>query len=139
MASLIFDSLLNDVAHGNVNFSADTFYAMLVTSAYAPDKGAHSKRSNVSNEVVGTGYTAGGQAQAVSVALDTANHRLDITLANLSWPAATIDARGAVIYKHRGGAAAADELVGYADFGSDIISTGGTFAVSYSSPLRLQN
>lgn len=139
MSSMIFDSFLDDVMHGNINPSVDTFYVMLVTSAYAPDKGAHTKRSNVSNEVSGTGYTAGGQASALTLTKDTTNHREDLTFANVNWPAATITARGAVIYKHRGGASSADELVAYVDFGSDITSTGGTFAESFSSPLRYQN
>jgi hypothetical protein len=44
-----------------------------------------------------------------------------------------------VIYKHRGGASTADELVGYVDFGADIASTAGNFAVTFSTPLTIQN
>jgi len=139
MASIIFDSFLDDVMHGNITPASDTFFVMLVTSAYAPDKAAHTKRSNVTNEVVGTGYTAGGQAIGLTLTKDTVNHREDLTFANVNWATATITARGAVIYKHRGGAAAADELVAYIDFGSDITSTGGTFSENLSSPLRYQN
>lgn len=138
MASLIYDSFLGDVAGGNINLETDSFKAMLVTSTYAPNQGTHSKRSSVTNEVTGTGYTAGGTAVTLSRTLDTTNHRLDITTSSPSWATSTITARGMVIYKSRGGANTADELVCYIDFGADVSSTSGTFNVT-ASTVRLQN
>lgn len=139
MASIVFDSALEDSARGAVDFDTDVFKAMLVTSTYTPSKGTHTKRSDVTNESSGTGYTAGGATVAATVTKDTTNHRLDVSFANPSWTSATITARGAVIYKSRGGASSADELVAYVDFGSDVSSTNGTFAVTFSGPLRFQN
>jgi hypothetical protein len=138
MASLIYNSCLDDLAKGNIDFDSDTFYAILVTSSYTPDKDADLKRSAVTNEVTGTGYTAGGTAATVTVTKDTANDRIDISLGAVSWPTSTITAAGAVYYKHRGGASSADELVAYIDFGGNVSSTAGTFALS-ASTLRLQN
>lgn len=139
MASLIYNSYFDDLSRGNINPAADTFKMMLVTSAYTPDKDAHLKRSIVTNEVTGTGYTAGGMVVTATVTKDTANDRLDVSFSNPSWANATITARAGVIYKSRGGAASADELVAYADFNQDVTSTGGTFAVTLTSPLRIQN
>lgn len=139
MASLNFDSMLDDVAKGNINFSTDTFYAMLVTSTYVPNKTTNLKRSDVTNEVVGAGYTAAGVQVAATVAKDTVNNKETVTFANPSWANATITARGIVIYKHRGGAATADELVSYVDFGADVASTNGTFAATFTAPLTFQN
>lgn len=139
MASIIFNSCLDDLARGSIDFDTDSFKGMLCTSTYAPDKDAHTKRSNVTNEVSGTGYTAGGATVTTTVTKDTTNDRLDITFSNPSWSTATITARYLVIYKSRGGASSADELVCCIDFGSDVTSTGGTFAVTISSPLRFQN
>mgnify|MGYP000402675218 CR=1 FL=1 len=62
MASLIYNSAVRDEAVGNIDFDTDTFYGMLVTSTYTPNKDTHTKRSDVTNEVTGTGYTAGGMA-----------------------------------------------------------------------------
>lgn len=139
MASLIFNNALWNLVKGNVDFDTDTFKCMLVTSAYTPDKDTHDFRNDVTNEVVGTGYSAGGTAATVTVpAIDTANDRIDVTLGAVSWPASTITARGAVYYKSRGGASSADEIIAYIDFGSDIASTAGTFSLS-ASTLRLQN
>lgn len=131
--------MMEDQCNGDIVFGTDTFYNMLVTSTYTPNKDTHTKRSDVTNEVSGAGYSSGGQACAVTVTLDTANDRLDLTFADNSWAASTITARACVYYKRRGGAASADELVFYGDFGSDISTTGGTFTLDYTGPLRYQN
>lgn len=138
MASLVYDSYFGDLNANNINPGSDTFKAMLVTSTYTPNKGTHTKRSDVTNEVTGTGYSAGGTACTVSVvATDTTNHRADITLGAVSWGSSTITARGLVVYKSTG-TASTDNLVAYIDFGSDVTSSGGTFSVS-ASTIRIQN
>lgn len=139
MASLIYDSFADDLSKGNIDPDSDTFKAMLVTSSYSPNKGTHTKRSDVTNEVAGTGYSAGGATVTCTVAKDTGNHKETLTFSNPSWASATITARGLVIYKSRGGASSADEIVAYVDFGSDFVSTAGTFAVTFSAPLTIQN
>ena len=138
MASLIFNSCIDDVARGNIDFDTNSFKAMLVTSTYTPNKDTHDKRDDVTNEVTGTGYTAGGVATVCTVTKDTATDRVTLSFAAVSWASSTITARGLVIYKSRGGASSADELVAYNDFGSDVSSSGGTFAVA-ASTITLQN
>jgi hypothetical protein len=138
MASLIYNSCLDDTVRGSIDFDTDTFKMILVTSSYTAAK-THAKRSDVTNEVSGTGYTTGGNAAAATVTKDNTNNREDITFAITSWTTATITARAGVIYKSRGGLASADELVAYVDFGTDVTSTAGTFSVTISSPLRFQN
>lgn len=138
MASLVYDSYLDDLQKGNIIPNSDTFYLMLVTG-YTANKGTHAKRSDVTGEITGTGYTAGGSATTATVSLDTTNHRSDVTFGSVSWSTATISASGGVIYKHRGGASSADNLVAFVDFGGTVSSTAATFAVTFSSPLRFQN
>lgn len=138
MASLIYNSAIDEMARGDIDFDTDTFKAMLVTSSYTPNKDTHEFRDDVTNEVSGTGYTAGGVASAVTVTKDTANNKVTIQLGAVSWASSTITARGCVYYKSRGGASSADELVCYADFGSDVSSSGGTFSVA-ASTITLQN
>jgi hypothetical protein len=43
-----------------------------------------------------------------------------------------------VIYKARGGASSADELIAYLDFSGEVVSSGGTFSVS-TSVITLSN
>ncbi|WP_291854850.1 hypothetical protein [Bradyrhizobium sp.] len=138
MPSVIYNSALDDEARGLIDYDTDSFKVMLVTSAYVPNKDTHLKRSDITNEVVGAGYVAGGATVTVAVTKDLANDRVDISLGAASWAASTITARGAVYYKSRGGLASADEIVTYNDFGADITSTAGTFSLA-ASILRKQN
>jgi hypothetical protein len=130
---MLFHAAMRAEAVGSIDFDTDSFKVMLVTSAYTPDKDAHDFRNDVTNEVSGTGYTAGGTATTVTVGtVDTGNDRVDITFGAVSWTTSTITARGAVYYKSRGGASSADEIILYDDFGGDIVSSAGTFSLAAS-------
>lgn len=139
MASLVYNRLLELWASGQIDFDTDTFKVMLTTSAYAENKDTHDFRDDVTNEVTGTGYAAGGNTVTVSVTLDNANDRLDISLGGTTWPASTIsNAQKAVYYKSRGGAASADELVAVVDNGSGVSTSAGTLTLT-ASTLRVSN
>jgi hypothetical protein len=137
MASLIYNSAIDDIVRGAIDADTDTFKALLVTSSYTPNKDTHDKRDDVTNEVTGTGYTAGGVTTACTVTKDTANDRVTLQFAAVSWATSTITARALVIYKSTG-TASTDNLVAYNDFGSDVSSTAGTFSVA-ASTITLQN
>jgi hypothetical protein len=138
MPSLIYNRGLENAARGTIDFDTDTFRVMLTTSAYTENKDTHDFRDDVTNEVSGAGYTTGGNVVTVTVTRDDANDRVDISLGGTTWPTSTITARKAVYYKSRGGAASADEIIAVNDFGTDVISTGGTFTLN-ASTLRIQN
>jgi len=138
MASLIYNSFVDDMARGAIDADTDTFKVLLVTSTYAPNKDTDLKRSAVTNEVSGTGYTAGGVTTACTVTKSTANDRVTLSFAAVNWASSTITARAAVIYKSRGGLASTDELVCYVDFGADVSSSSATFSLG-SSVITLQN
>lgn len=130
MASFEYLSFADDVHRGNIDMDTDTFYVMLATSTYTPNQTTHLKRSDVTNEVSGSGYTAGGQACTCTVTKDTANKRIDMVFASVTWPTSTITARYAIYYKRRGGLASADELVAIDDFGADVTTVGATFTLN---------
>ena len=140
MASLIYTSFFNDLAKGNIDCDTDTFKVLLTTSSYVENKDTHTRRSDLTNEVAaGSGYTSGGNAITVTVsAVDTTNDRQEIVLGGTSWSSSTITARKAAVYKSRGGASSADELVAVIDFGSDVSTTSGTFTLT-ASTIRIQN
>jgi hypothetical protein len=134
MANVIFNSFKRDIMNGSIDLDTDTIKVMLVTSAYTPDQDAHTKRSDVTNEVSGTGYTAGGAALAnKAVTADNTDNEGVFDADDPVWAASTITARGAVLYKSRGGLASADELLCYFDFGSDQISSNGNFTIQWNS------
>lgn len=132
MTSLSYTSVLNDMATGAIDFDTDSFKVMLVTSSYVPSA-AHTKRSDITNEIAPSGaYVAGGLSATCNATVDNTNDRIEIALGGAAATTVTATARGAVYYKARGGASSADELVAYIDFGDDIVSEGGTFAINDS-------
>lgn len=118
--------MVDGMAAGNIAFAADSFAVMLV-SGYVPDKGAHSHRSDVTGEVTGGGYTAGGASVVVNVN-DAAVDRADIVLGSATWPTSTITATGGVYYETATGV-----LVAFIDFGGSISSLNGAFTLQAST------
>jgi len=136
MASLIYNAALEALARGQVDFAEDQFKLLLVGASYSPNR-THAHRSDVSGEVSGDGYATGGQTVAsMTLVRDDANGRITITPASVVWPAATITARGAILYQVLG-TAADDLLVAYVDFGEDKSASGGPFTVTFTEPLRI--
>jgi hypothetical protein len=81
---------------------------------------------STSDEVVGTGYTAGGNTLAgATVSLSGTTAFVDFS--DTSWTTATITARGALIYN----SSKSNKAVAVLDFGSDKTSTAGTFTVQF--------
>lgn len=139
MADVIYNSFFRDLSNGSIDLDTDTFKLMLVTSSYTANSDTHAKRSDITNEVSGTGYTAGGATLAsVTLTLDNTGDQVVWDAADVTWSSSTITARGAVLYKSRGGASSADELVKYFDFGSDQSSSNGNFTVQFNASGILQ-
>jgi hypothetical protein len=138
MASVIYNSFLEDLNRGAIDPDTDTIKVMLVSASYTPDVDAHTKRSDITNEVVGAGYVAGGETVVVTVTKDLVNNRVDVTLGGKVWDPATITARRAVYYKSRGGAASADELLACIEFAQDVSSSGAAWTLT-ASILRFNN
>lgn len=131
------DSFLYDAVTGAIDLDTDTIKCGLTTSAYTYNRATHTKRSDITNEITGTGYTAGGQTvTSIVTTKDTTNHKLSIVITPAVWSGATtITARNMFCYKSRGGASSADELVLIDNFSADESSSGGTFTVS---PITLE-
>ena len=126
MANVFYDNGKKNLLNGNVVLPTHNIYVMLVDNSYTPNQTSHEFRSSISGEVTGTGYTAGGMALTTkAVTADTTNHRGKFTADNATWSTATITAYGAVLYRSRGGASSADELIGYIDFGGAVSSSAG--------------
>ena len=133
MASVIYNSYHADEKRGLINLETNTIKVMLVTSAYTPNIDTHTKRSDITNEVSGTGYTAGGATLASKTV--TQNNTTDAGVfdaADVVWTASTITARGAVLYKDTG-LASTDNLICYIDFVTDRITTASEFTIQWNA------
>ena len=113
---------------GGTHSSADTYKIALYTSAATLD--ASTTAYSATNEVSGTGYTAGGATlSGFSVTTSGTTAILDWTN-DPSWANATITARGALIYN----SSKSNKAVAVLNFTSDKTSTDGTFTVVLPTP-----
>jgi hypothetical protein len=78
---------------------------------------------STSNEVVASGYTAGG-AVMTGVTLNSSGYTVYVNFANVSW-STSVTARCALIYNYSQG----NKSIAVLDFGSDKTSTG-TFTIT---------
>ena len=111
-----------------VHAAADVYKMALYTSSASLD--STSTTYSATNEVVGTGYSAGGATLAGRAnAASGTTAFLDFN--DVSWAAATITARGCIIYN----SSKSNKILGVFSFGaSDISSTNGTFTVQMPNP-----
>lgn len=110
-------------------------FCMLLTSGYTVDKAANDYRNDLvtaSNEVSGTGYSAGG-AQVTAVAPALAALVITCDCSDISWTTATFTANKAVFYFNTAGADSADPLICYVKFGGDVSVSGGTFTITIAA------
>lgn len=120
-------------ASGSINWGSDTIKVALCTSTYTPNQDTHDFFDDVTNEVSGTGYTAGGATLASKTnTYTTATNTQTLDAADTSWSTSTITARYAVIYKSTG-TASTSPLIAYVDFGADVSSTAATFSITWDA------
>lgn len=116
-------SYLEEILQG-IHLAADTYKLALFTSAASLD--ADTTAYATTEEVVGTGYIAGG---VTLTGFDTAqgSGKAWLDFDDASWETATITARYGLIYN----ASRSNKAVGIIDFGSDKIATAVTFTVQF--------
>lgn len=133
VTSKLFGLALSSMASGTVNFSSGTVKAMLCTASYSPNQDTHQFKSDVTNEVTGTGYTAGGQTlTSKSINYSSATNKTTLTAADPSWTGSTITARYVVFYVDTG-VAGTSPLISWADFGENITTSAATLTVELAS------
>ena len=129
----LYGSLPAKLANKEIDFDTDTIKVALCTSTYTPNQDTHAYFSDITNEVTGTGYTAGGQTLASKTVTYTAASNLQtFDAADTVWASSTITARYAIVYESTG-TAATSALIGYVDFGADVSSTASTFQITWDA------
>jgi hypothetical protein len=125
---------LKSLLDGTIDADTDTLGVMLVQDGYTPNFTTHNFRDDVTNEPSNSGtYSAGGSALS-GVSLTIASDTVELRASNPSWTGATLTARGCIIYRRRGGASSADDLLFALKFtpDADVSSTNGTFSIDFS-------
>ena len=129
-ATTSFKVELLQAVHNFGPTSPNTFKVALYTAA--ANIGPTTTIYTTSNEVTGTGYTAGGNTLVISVSPTSGNNTGGVPTAfvsfnNSSWTNATFTARGALVYNSTQG----NKSVAVLDFGADKTVTNDTFQIIF--------
>jgi|TARA_B110000285_G_scaffold232458_1_gene303545 O-acetylhomoserine/O-acetylserine sulfhydrylase-like pyridoxal-dependent enzyme len=103
---------------------ADTIKIALYTSSAS--LGAGTTAYSTTNEISGSGYTAGGVALS-SKTVDTSGTTAYFDSADPSWTSASFTANGALIYNDTN----SDKAIAVLAFGGDFTVAGGTFQIVF--------
>jgi len=118
------NSFKSELLGGTHDLDTDVIKIALYTSSAT--LGASTTAYAVTNEVSGTGYTAGGNTlSGAAIALSGTTAFVDFD--NSTWATATITARGALIYN----SSKSNKAIAVLDFGGDKTSTAGDFTVIF--------
>lgn len=129
-ATTSFKVELLQAVHNFGPTSPNTFKIALYTALASIGNGT--TVYTTSGEVVGTGYTAGGNTLTITVYPTSGLNSLSVptayvNFANTSWANATFTARGALIYNTTQG----DKSVAVLDFGADKTVSNDTFQIIF--------
>lgn len=134
VSAKLYGKGLLSLVNKEIDWNSDTIKVMLTTSSYTPNQDTHDYKDDVTNEVTGTGYTAGGATLAnCTQTYDGATNTVKLDADDAAWAGSTITARYAVIYDATPGSDATRPLIAYVDFGADVSSTGAAFTITWDA------
>lgn len=117
-------SFKSELLGGTHDLDTDAIKIALFTSSATLD--ATTTSYSTTNEVSGTGYTAGGNT-LTSATIATSGTTAYLDFADTTWSSATMTARGALIYN----ADKSNRAIAVLDFGGDKTSTNGDFTIQF--------
>jgi len=93
-------TFMQNLLNGNENFTAGTYYIALYNAL--ADLNNTTTVYTTANEVVGTGYIAGGLPLTITVTptVDNLYNTTYVSFANAVWNPASFTARGALVYNY---------------------------------------
>ncbi len=117
-----------------IDFDSDTLKVALSTNAHTPNQDTHDYFNDVTNEITGPGYTAGGATvTGVTVTYTGGSNLITVDAADVSWTTASFTARNYHLYDSTPGTAATNPLIQYETFGADTTVTASTFTIAWNA------
>jgi hypothetical protein len=120
-STVVYGALL----HGAINVASDSFGVMLVSENYRPDLTRHTRRSDITDEIVGAGYNGPVKVEVKMTYTD--NGGIHLQLGGARWPKCDIRPRAAIYFKANGEEAFQGPLIAAHDFGKVFQCTDGAF------------
>jgi hypothetical protein len=118
-------SFKEDLFQKEQDLDTDTIKIALYTSSATLD--ASTTAYTATNEVSGTGYSAGGET-LTGATIGTSGTTAYVDFDDPEWTSASFTARGALIYNDT---TAGDNAVAVLDFGGDFTVSSGTFRIVF--------
>lgn len=133
MASFTYNYAKQSFGKAELNFLTDTIKVALVTSSYTPDQDTHQYFSDVTNEITGGGYTAGGSTLASkAININNTLNLAEFDAADVTLSSFTNIFRYGIVYKSTG-VAATSRLIALIDFGSNVQVTASTYTITWNA------
>lgn len=130
MFGLTLEKMLIDTAAQSME--AETHKELMTIDTYTPDFTVHDFRDDVTNEVSGTGYTAGGVA-VTATEITLATGTLTFDAADTVYTTVTITNAMAGVFYFNVGTAATDQLILLQDFVTAASSTAANFTIQHAA------
>jgi hypothetical protein len=142
MATIVkYNSFLKNQMNGGagtaalvVDFDTNTLKAALVSSVYTPSATTHVTFNDITNEVSGTNYSAGG-ATLTTATLTESSGTVTFDADDVVWAqdaAGFTNARYVILYKSTG-TASTSPLIGYIDLVSDKGNVSGSLTIQWNA------
>lgn len=114
------------------SLEAETHKGLLVTDTEAPNFDTHDFRADITAEVSGTGYTAGG-ATLTTTEITLTSGVLKWDFDDPSWASSTITSAMALVTYFNVGSSATDQLILLLDFVTAVSTSAGLLTVAISA------
>jgi hypothetical protein len=130
----LYGKLFLAMFNKEIDLLDDTIKGMFTTSGYTPDQDAHDYKDDITNEITGTGYTAGGPTLTGKTLTYTgATNKIMFDADDTNLTGTTITVRTVVLYDATPGSDATRPLLGYQQSSADISTTGGDFTIVWNA------
>lgn len=124
ISQCMVSSFKQQILLGEHNLDTDVIKIALYTSTATLDASTTAYSAN--NEVVGTGYVAGGKTlTGATVSLSGTTAYVDFS--DVTWSSSSITARGALIYN----SSKSNKAIAVLDFGADKTSSASDFTIQF--------
>ena len=143
MASTVSNKMKYLLATKAIDFSADSFKIILMTSGFVFNADTHHGYADVSASELATGYGYTRNTKTLSgvaVTEDDTDNRTEVTWSNVTWTAsggAIGPTPGAIIFDDTVTTPTADPIIGYIDFGGEQTQADGGVATISGVEVRI--